>query len=445
MPRALPSALSVRSELRKGSWVAGAKRPRPNYLGQGMPTFRMFNSVMGQLPVQRQRYFTVRYAGQNGRIERRDVKAATEADAVAQLNVNRTSVRSVTRNYYQELNALLPDAAPPLSTQARILAVFTAQVEAGSNPSATFDQLLQSYPEFAHRATDVAKTPRVSEKLAALNFDPQLLLLAEVGEETGLIAQALGDATEKMIARQQLLSELKWQLAPSAGLTFVGVATLLALPPFMVDPIDEIVSVKEIRFASNFATDILMAIGRIYSMPSAWILTAALLAGAVVLRRQLWPYLNRLPMLSSIEAFFQISAAYRFITAFAPLFERGVGQSRILALLKRYARKKELTAYSQMEDHLAVGGSLATAFESDYWHPILRDSMRGFDPMTKESKLILLSRVQPLMAHTVKSQGNLVASTLSALGTSLSVGITLLVFFGMTLPMTTVTVGIGGG
>ena len=396
------------------------------------------------LGAPKQKIFRISYRGRESQPEVKFIKAASEAEAVATLGVNRNRIDDIRRDLYRELDARMPKSAPPLALQAQITSVFAAQVSAGLNASQVFDRLLRNFPIFKQQLPDVVRAQRVSEKLRMLKFDNQLVLLAEVGEESGMIGEVLGNAADEIIERQKILSAMKSKIIPGALLALAGILVAQALPIFMVEPFDQISNARGIKMTVNSCTTIMMFLGRLFSDPVAWYVQGALIAALYFTRRIWWPTVANLPVLRMIEGFFKILNSYRFISAFYPLYSRGVNIERSISLLHRHAKGPAKQAYEQMQRHLASGGSMGGAFESPYFDPMLRDCMRGFDTMKSESKLELLRRISPLMAHTVAKAGEQIGNVLGMFGLAVSVGVTLVVFLGLTLPLLTVTTNVAG-
>lgn len=385
----------------------------------------------------------VDYVLANGKPETRWIEASNENSAMDMAGVDRRYIKAVKHDWFKQIERKLPQSAPDISIQARVLAIFSAKVSSGSNPTHTFDKTILSIPSLKEKLPDVMKVQKVSEKLAVLNFDPQLILLAEVGEASGLIGEVLGGAADEIIERNKILSAIKKQTIPSMMVAAFGLLVLLILPIFMTDPIEQVMKSRGVILRINTCTHILLFLGHLMDKVSAWVIFIAGCVGIGMSSPWWWPYVRNLPIFSFIESFFRIQNAYRFVSAFMPLFSRGVQVNQSIAMLKKFSKGTTRKVYNDMEIHLVNGGGLSDAFEDPYWDPMLRDLMKGFDEMRQDSKLELLRRMQPLMSQSMEKVGNALGAAFGMGGLMMSMGITMVVFMGLTLPLMTISTAIG--
>lgn len=385
----------------------------------------------------------VDYVLANGKPETRWIEASNENAAMDMAGVERRYIKAVKHDWYKQLERALPASKTDISVQARVLAIFSAKVSSGSNPTNTFDKTVASIPVLKERLADVQKVQKVSEKLAVLNFDPQLVLLAEVGEASGLIGEVLGGAADEIIERNKILSAIKTKTIPSMMVAVFGLLVMLVLPIFMTEPIEQVMNSRGVVLKINWCTHVLLFLGNLMDTWKAWIILIAGCLGLGFSAPYWWQYVRNTPGLSFIESFFRIQNAYKFVSAFLPLFSRGVQVNQSIAMLKKFATGTTKKVYNQMEIHLVNGGGLSDAFEDPYWDPMLRDLMKGFDEMRQDSKLDLLRRMQPLMSQSMEKVGNQLGSVFGLGGLLLSVGITMIVFMGLTLPLMTISTAIG--
>lgn len=385
----------------------------------------------------------VDYKLANGKPETRWIEAANENAAMDMVGVARRYIGAVKHDWYKELERKLPQSGPDISIQARVLAIFSAKVSSGASPTNTFDRTIQTIPALRERLPEVQRVQKVSEKLAVLNFDPQLLLLAEVGEASGLLGEVLGGAADEIIERNKILASIQKQTIPSLMVAAFGLLVLLILPIFMTEPIEQVANSRGVILKVNACTHILLFLGHLMDTWYSWAVLVAGCIGLGVTSRWWWPHVKNMPGLSFIESFFRITNAYKFVSAFLPLFSRGVQVNQSIGMLKKFSKGSQRQVYTQMEIHLTNGGGLSDAFEDEYWDPMLRDLMKGFDEMRQDSKLELLRRMQPLMSQSMEKAGNQLGAVFGMGGLMMSVGITMVVFMGLTLPLMTISTAIG--
>jgi len=369
----------------------------------------------------------------------RRVTAQNEWDAAEIIGVPSSRVLSRSRDYLAELDAMLPKPAPKLGDQARVLAVFAAQVNSGANPSKVLDRLIETVPSMAQHKEAVRACPKVSDKLKIMRFDPQLLLLADVGEKSGLIGEVMGGAADEIIEREQMMSEVKKEMVPAVIVAALGIAILFILPVFMVDPLLSLRNARGIVMPENICTHFLIYVGLMMKPMISWFILVGVMVGIYITRRAWWPLLRNIPGFSSVENFFKVQHGFYFISAFTPMFSRGVSINQTVDMMESFATGRAKSVFNEIREHMKRGGSISNAFGSDYWDPILRDCMSGFDTMKQENKIDLLRRVRPLMGQVMQKSGQRLAGIVSTLGLTLAVTVTMVVFIGLTLPLMNVS------
>lgn len=368
-------------------------------------------------------------------VYRIEARSAEEAKKVS--GISPTRILSVQPDLFISIMAQLDDSAPSLEIQAQILAIFSAQVASGQSIPATFDRIISGYRKFKKKMPEIRRLPKVSEKLKALKFDKSLQLLADVGENAGTIGEVMSGAADDLIERQKLVGGIIRQAVPSLGSALVGILTMMIVPIFVVDPIRQVEHGRGINFKSNVLTDFLMWDGTL--MPHYWWVPLAAIALLVFTKPYWWKYLKLAPGFDTIDSFFGIINSYLFITSFVPLFSRGVPLTKSIEILASYSSGAARRSYDQMVRHLQTGGGMSSAFEDEYWHPLLRDCMRGFNEMRDTEKVALLNRIKPLMTSQLARIGGQMNGVIGIIGLTLSLGVVLIVFIGLMLPLMTLS------
>lgn len=383
--------------------------------------------------------FRVAFYDEAGNSKVRRVEARSDEEALRLVGVRRSRTRSVSADPLSGVIQLLNRDRPSLDIQASVLNVFAAQVSGGQNAGDTFDRIVSGYRKFRSKLDEVKQRTKISEKMKVLDFDPQLILLAEVGEASGMVGEVLSGAADDVIEQGRVRSQIMTSLVPSIAIALFGLLVMLVLPVYLYESVIDIMESPGVNFKDNPATDFLLFFGK-YT-PIYWIHGIAVLVLIFLTRKTWWPWVKKIPGLSIIEEFLQIGAAYRFVASFTPLISRGMQVQSSLELLTKHSQGRQKRAYEAVLAHLKRGGAVGAGFDDETWHPTLQECMRGYDQVRDEDRPRLLERIKPLMGNQLNRVVFKMNAIFGGLGLGLSVGVVLIVFMGMMLPLLTLSVG----
>jgi len=387
--------------------------------------------------------FRVKHYDPAGDVVSRLVVARSADEAVKVLNIPKSRLIESKESRISTILSTLTSKAPPLDIQARVLAVFSAQVASGSNQSLTFDNICSGYKIFKPLMKECTETAKISDKMSVLRFNSEIQLLAEVGEQSGMIGDVLAGAADDIIERQRILGEIKSKIVPSLAVGILGIIITMVLPIFIKGPLNMIKGTQGMKIEYNIMTTIMEWLGN--NVPVIWPAIVAGVAAAIVFRGNYWPYIKKIPGLSVIEDFNQTANAYRFLSSFLPLLSRRVPLMQSVQTLERYATGSAKKAYATMVESLTSGKPFSQAFNDPYWHPLLRDCLANFDTISDKEKVALLIRVKPILINAINSIGRKLSTVFSYFGLFLSMFAVLMIIIGLQLPLMTMktTTGVG--
>ncbi len=365
------------------------------------------------------------------------VVARSSDEAVALLKIPRGRVLSAGPDHLSKFLTTLLRNRPNLYVQANILNLFSRMLASGQPPTQTFDMIVGGYSQFSKRMPEIKNAPKVSEKLRLMEFDSQVVLLAEVGERSGLLAEVLAGAADDMIEKQQIMSEMYKQLIPSAVIAGLSLLVFFVMPIFLIEPINDIKGERGIKMNTNVATDLMLAIGE--GLPVYWIHSLVGLALLIGTIKQWWPFAAKIWPFNLIEDFRRISTAYQFVSSFVPLFSRGVPITDALTILQRNGGIGQRRAIARIQTKVSQGAGLAQAFQDPFWHQTLRQAMFGFDQIRDVEKADLLVKIRPLLVQQMKRNVGFINAVFSSFGMILTVSVVLLSFFGMSVPLMSIS------
>lgn len=387
--------------------------------------------------------FRARIIQPNGDITTRRIEARSEEEGRKLLGVRPSQIHSIAPDQFFAVITKLNTARASLDVQANVLAVFSAQVSSGAGVAGSFDNVVGGYSTFRKKMDECRRTPKISDKMRLLNFDPELQLLAEVGEQSGMIGDVLGNAADDIIERQKVLGEIRKKLIPSLGVALFGLILMLTLPCFMVSSLLDMRKARGVVLNENFLTKCFVFLG--LNVPEWWWAMIAAVIGIAVTIKYWWKYVRRLPILSAIDDFIRVTAAYRFIASFLPLISRGVPLKNAVEIMRKFASGRSRVAYDNLYDFLGRGGSVSRAFEDDYWFYVLRDCMRGFDSMRATEQVGLLRRMKPLLLVQINRAGGKINGVFGMVGLFMALATVLMLFIGLQYPMITMKTPLMGG
>lgn len=382
--------------------------------------------------------FTIRYLDPLGKLQRRKVEARSELEALQTSRIPKTRVRKISANKIDSFLSNLNKQKPSLDIQANVLNLFSVIIGSGAPVAQSFDKIASGYEIFRPKLPAVKAVDKVSEKMKILHFDAQIILLAEIGEKTNTLSEVMAGAADDMIDRQKVMGDIKKALVPAIVIVIFGILSVIGLPLFMVEDLIDIMDSPGIKFEANITTTMLVWLG--VTVPKIWhaMIIVTVLIGATV--KLWWPFVRRFPVLSIIDDFFKQGAAYAFISAFLPLYKRGIPMLEAVEMVRKMAKGEAKRAYDALSDHLSKGGAVSTGFEHQYWYPQLRQAMSGFDDIQDSGKAIMLSKMKPLLTGQISKSGGRITAIFGGLGMVLALGVSMLVFMGMMWPMMTMGV-----
>lgn len=382
--------------------------------------------------------FEISYLDPKGGRSLLKVQARSEHEARTLAGIPDNRILSVTTNKFAALMAKLTDNKPSMDVQANILNLFSVVIGSGAPVSRSFDKIVSGYEIFTSKMADVRASDVVSEKMAILGFDKQIILLAEIGEKTNTLDEVMAGAADDMIERKKVLGDIQKALIPSIVIVIFGILITIGLPLFVVEDVLDIMASPGIKFEANFATDAIILIGT--KVPETWPFLLGGTIAVAVTYKLWWKYVRRFPVLSIIDDFFKQGAAYNFISSFLPLYKRGLPLAQSVEMVAKMMRGEAKQAFDSLMQHLSSGGAVSGGFTHPYWYPQLRQAMEGFDDIQDSGKAVLLSKMKPLLTSQIAKSGGKINAIFGGVGMTLALGVTFLIFMGMMWPMMTMGV-----
>lgn len=383
--------------------------------------------------------FSIRYLDAAGLPQKMSIEARSAREARELSRIPESRVEHVGRDLFGQMLSEWRRKKPSLDVQANILNVYSAIIRSGARVGESFDNVVSGYPQqFGDKLARIGRLDLVSEKMAELGFDRQIVLLARVGESTNQLGEVLSGAADDMIERRRVLMDMVKTLVPTLLILGLGLIVLTVVPIFVVEPLTDAIDSPGIIIRTNVLTDFLLFMG--VFVPLWWWAMLGALVLAAATTRQWWPLVKGLPGMVAIDNFARVTNAYAFISAFLPLYSRGIPPEKALKTAREYSMGPVRRAFDRVLERLGAGKSISAAFsDDDYWHPTLRDAMRQFVSVGDADKVQLLERLKKLLLQQISQAGLRIAWIYATVGMILSIGTVLAMFFGMMWPLMTIS------
>lgn len=368
-----------------------------------------------------------------GALIRKKIRASSSQEAGLLSGSPPQRIKSIERDLVAEFIEKIQKKEVSLDLQSAILSQFSAQVMSGGEVGPTFDSIVARTKELKVKVPELRKHSLVSDKLRILGFDPEIVLLAKVGEKAGSLGEVVGEAADKMLARQKMMAEIKKGMIPGAILAGFGTTALIGIPVGVGGKIKEFEASGTMTLKKNVMTHALFGIET--AVTTYW----WLIIGAIALLYYVWPKFLRLvggvKPFSLFVDFAQLRRGLTFLSAYRTLQEAGVPPSESIAQMLASVQDKEKVHYRLVLKHLEAGGSLGTSLKSSDWPEILKNSIVALDGADRVSKNKIINRLIEILQGRLSRTTSSISRWLSVLGTLTAVFAIMMIVLGMTLPM----------
>ncbi|MEQ9223891.1 MAG: hypothetical protein RIE14_10190 [Salinisphaeraceae bacterium] len=367
------------------------------------------------------------YTG-DGTIEKRRVEARSGEEARARSGFSERRIVSVGTAHFDGLLDEFTRVRLSVDDQAMMLAQLGAAIVSGQSSERTFRELMRGNRHLRKQEAKIAGEMLVSKRLAMLNFDPQAVLLAEVGESSNTLGTSLQHASEEMLMRRDLLSEVSKGLLPGIFLMLMGIGLLCGVSVLMAPELERFAEMPGLDAPFNAATQVMFVIDDV--LRNAWWLILGIIAAIYALRRKIWERIRSLPAVNSFAEYFRLLKGMRFLTAFKPLFEAGINTRRILEQLGTASRGREAWVYQDMLRGVNEGKALSVLLDRDEWPTILRQGFKNFERADPEVQKDIIGTQTRLMKTRTQIKAGWMRRILYGLGLVTGAGAILLMVFG---------------
>ncbi|TXI09485.1 MAG: hypothetical protein E6Q76_05560 [Rhizobium sp.] len=364
----------------------------------------------------------------------RTVEADTPDAAITFAGIHRSRILSVRQNPLGGLKAAMTTQKLGVSDQITLLAALAAQVSSGQPSNAALARKMAKHPKLQGYQERVAKFITVSDKLQAMGFDPSAVLLCKIGESSGNHAESLENARSYLARKNDITLMIRGPMIMNGIMMFLSSSMITAVPSLGAYIMQQ-ANASGMPLKKNFATYILLAIAS--ALDSGWPYMIAVVVAAILLRKQIWPYLRRWPIISTAHQIILTSRGLRFLGAYTPMFRAGVVSDQAIEYIAKYSSASDRRVYEKMSEFIKSGGSFGASFMEEDWPRDLIDLLETFDTAQMDAKQKLLNESASLMDQQLKSLYAKLGGGIKAFSMAFMMISIICLVYGIYVPITT--------
>lgn len=384
-------------------------------------------------------HFRVQYRTDKGRLATIAVEADTEVEAREKSGQPISRILSVSPDLWAKLKEALLYPAPAPTEQALFLQNLSALLLSGEDVSRAIHRLLTGNVALKYDLKKISACITCVDYLKALRFNTVAVTLAEVGERSAALGETLQTAANNLLEREKMLKDLGKSLWQSFIYMGIGLILLFGLPLFMGGVLETFMTEPGVVFKANLWTH--FTLGVRHFLLNYWPGVVIGLVLLVVLRRQIWEFLQDRKGWRLIRDFILLKRGLFFLTAYKSLYQAGISDPKSVLLIQSQANHAEKNIYEDMVRNITAGKDLAQVMDTSHWPLNLRFSMANFSSLQDEKRTVLVNTLTSTLHHqidVVSQQAARMVTTISWICIILGIAS---VAIGYYLPMATMKPG----
>lgn len=380
-------------------------------------------------------FWNITFIDLDARTKVRTVESATRDGIAAQVpDIPSSRILDVRVNRWRTLWRDITTDRPGMSMQASFLASYAAAIAGGQDQADAMNALSRRIRKFRSIQDRIESESKPSAKLRIMNFDPQVVLLAQIGEQSGRLPDVIGQATDDVILRNNIASEAIKRLAMPFILTVMAIAVSIYLPLSVVPEVRPVFEMDDVDFQTTAITDFLFALEVV--LKEGWMGIVLALAGLTAFIVVNWRKISKYPPFSMFSAIVTNRRAVMFLLSFSPLYRSGVKAEEAFEMLSTSTSGRTQEIYAKILDGLRHGKPLSKLFDREEWPPGLVDAMAGFDDVTpSDAHVFFDKRIRPLAMASLQRCIDIVVAVMGSAGFILAVSSLLMIIIGLTFPV----------
>lgn len=316
------------------------------------------------------------------------VEAPSKADARWLSRIPERRIVEVREDYLGRAMDWLQPRGPDIKNQAIFLQSMSSSMSTGKTVHQAVRSQLANARWLKVKPDKLAICDSLVDYLMLFRFDRFAILLARTAEKTGQYARAMRQASQYLIARERVATEVAGELRTGITYIVLGLLFMLLIPLFIGTSMAEIQSNRSMQFQGNDFTRYLQFMGMLLSQYGWAILLSVV--GLVAYARRYARYLRRLPLLHWFYQRRLLTRGLQFLSAYRMLHEAGCVDKDIVLELLNASQGADRDVYQHIHAHLTRSQDLASAFREEDWSLTVRDGISVFADVDQPQQLAML-------------------------------------------------------
>ncbi|MBM3105724.1 type II secretion system F family protein [Pseudomonas sp. V1] len=377
-------------------------------------------------------YFQLKYLGESGGIVSVGIEAETKEQAMAISGIPEAVIHSVTVDHLGGIKAAVLDKKFPLVEQVLMLSAIASKVSSGK----TFGKAVQESVNYkalkiTYAQIDGCQTPK--EYLTLLRFDETAVLLAEAGDKTGRLPDALNRASKAIadrLAAQKEFSALMKKAVINAGF---GLAFIVGIPLWAGGTINDFINVQRLDLQLNALSQLIMMLYTVYTQ-YLYVLVG-IIVGVYLFRAHVWEMVRTLPGFSFLNERNKVRMGLEFVQTYQLLLSSGFTNPQSFRFMMQRSKGRAHALYQEAHARLVEGRELSDVFDNPEWPPLITQNLQGFDNQSPAGRDNVLGNMADALKAYYLRHSEKVAQMSSVIGFSMMLLTIMMFAIGFYLPI----------
>lgn len=358
-------------------------------------------------------WYRLTYLSHTGAVEVMTLEAEDREQAMQNAAVPRSIIQSVSIDHLGGLKAALTEKKLPLIDQALVLAALSSKLSTGKTfGKAVTESIDLKRLSLTPQHLENCQSPR--DYLTVLRFDDTVVLLADAGDKSGTIPEALHRASKALTERVNAAKEFGKALAQGALYSALGLLFMIGIPLWAGGTLRDFIEVQRIPLQLNEFSHMILFLRDIYV--SYWMILLGLITAFFIFREKVWFQVRTFPGLRFINERLKIKRALDFVGTYQLLQSSGFTTVQSFSFLLQRSKGHTHRLYTEALDRLNEGRELADIFDTEEWPPLLYQNLMGFDAQSpKGRENVLMNLGEALKTYYIQYSAK-ISTTASMVG-----------------------------
>ena len=367
------------------------------------------------------------------------VTSTERRGAARELSLSPGRILSVKVDWTGTIRGMVSMSSGPSPTeQAIFLLNLAAQLTGGKRSIADiFDAYLARDKRFKPDPIKKEKAIEIEDYLDSLDFDRNVIVLAQAGRESGDLAGALKEAAEFLQDEEARKGAIFKKLA--GGIFYSSAAGAMAVFGSMAfaGQLRDLERSTGLPFNYNIASDILFALDYFFSTYGLFVVAA--IALGIFFRKQIAKAADDWPIFSTINRITRIKRGIHFLSLFSLMRRSKKGDRAALEYIASHASGEDAEIYNRLAAIRARGQPLYSGFREGDWSPTIMAGLGQLEEMDDQSAFQTMRAILSGQKQELVKAGESLATSLELIGIGSLVATILVVVVGFLLPIMEIT------